>query len=586
MRNRKYSVKKKRLHAIILSASMLAALISACSSSESSSSGTAAPISEASTEVTAAVDVAATTAVTDPTTTEPVNDVAETEKAPVETPAKTEYFPLNETKTLSVWNTYIPPIATLIGDSSDIPTYKAAAEAMNIEYSFIDAPFTAAAESLSLLIASSEYPDIFMNMSIYYTGGLELAIEENVIIDLRQIVLEYAPNFVEAYSANDLYLKAMLTDSGLLPAFYGFTDIEASATISKSGPVVRQDWLDQTGLELPTTYDEYHEVLMAFQTLGCEHPFWLPYTGAYRGGTYATGYGIAGAGSDSFYQVDGVVHYSILEDGYREYIQMLADWYSENLIDPDFISYTESDGSPQSSQIINNEIGVWSEAATLMSYSNIIEPGSEFKLSATTNPVKNSGDKIPFGDTTSFLGATAVISTDCKDVELAARWCDWWYSDEGYMLANYGIEDVSYVLDSDGNAKYTDVILNPEDGLSTNIVQSLYTVGNGQLICVQDPYRTYQWYEDYQIEAEKLWATVETREQLMPTGVAKTSEEGERYSSRYNDIATYLSENSVKFIRGERSMSEFDGFISTLYELGVEECIDINQAALNRFYNR
>lgn len=53
---------------------------------------------------------------------------------------------------------------------------------------------------------------------------------------------------------------------------------------------------------------------------------------------------------------------------------------------------------------------------------------------------------------------STAISAECSDVELAAKFMDYFYSDEGRLFANFGIEGVTYNM-VNGEPKLTDMVL-------------------------------------------------------------------------------------------------------------------------------
>ena len=65
-----------------------------------------------------------------------------------------------------------------------------------------------------------------------------------------------------------------------------------------------------------------------------------------------------------------------------------------------------------------------------------------------------------------------------------------------------------------------------------------------------------------------------------------TSDENTDYSNLYVEIESYVQENNVKFITGERSLDEYDDYRSTLKDMGIDECIKLRQAALDRYNAR
>jgi putative aldouronate transport system substrate-binding protein len=65
-----------------------------------------------------------------------------------------------------------------------------------------------------------------------------------------------------------------------------------------------------------------------------------------------------------------------------------------------------------------------------------------------------------------------------------------------------------------------------------------------------------------------------------------TDEESQEYASVYANILTLVQENTVKFINGTKSMDEYDSFIDELSKYGIDRCIELKQAALDRYLKR
>lgn len=521
----------------------------------------------------------------EPETSEEPESALEAESAVEPEPEDTWVWPVEDAgASLSLWYSYPPFFPNYYETADDFPDFVYCQEQTGIDLVFTECTFMNAQEDLTLMIASGTYPDMIFNMSNYVTTNLEYAVNESIVQDLAGAIEEYMPNYSREFYSNEAYVKRATTDAGYIPAIYELNDVAANEGINKSGPVLRSDWLEQSGLGLPQTYEEYHEVLVAFKQF-CQYPMWMPYTGGYTAGVFAAGFGVtAETGSaKAFINDNGTVVYCPIQDGFREYLTLMHQWYEEGLIDPDFTSYNQNANAPTNDQISAEEIGVWSAAANLMDYSNLGNPNVVVR--AATDPVRNVGDTTVFGDKTAALGTEVTITTACDDLELALRWCDWWYTEDGYYTANYGIEGVSFEFDENGDPKYTDVILNPEGDMTVNIAQSIYTCGNGMLLCVQDAERAYQWYTEDKVEAEKLWATVDKATGLMPT-LTLTSEESETFSSRYADIQTYLQQMVPSFIIGAEPLDSWDSFVENIKAMGIDECIAVEQAALDRYIAR
>ena len=53
-----------------------------------------------------------------------------------------------------------------------------------------------------------------------------------------------------------------------------------------------------------------------------------------------------------------------------------------------------------------------------------------------------------------------------------------------------------------------------------------------------------------------------------------------------NEINTYRDEMTLKFILGDESLDKFDDYVKTLYDLGLERALEIQNAALERYNAR
>ena len=42
----------------------------------------------------------------------------------------------------------------------------------------------------------------------------------------------------------------------------------------------------------------------------------------------------------------------------------------------------------------------------------------------------------------------------------------------------------------------------------------------------------------------------------------------------------------AQFITGTADLNDFDSYVDNVWKMGLQDCIDIQQAALERYYNR
>jgi putative aldouronate transport system substrate-binding protein len=53
-----------------------------------------------------------------------------------------------------------------------------------------------------------------------------------------------------------------------------------------------------------------------------------------------------------------------------------------------------------------------------------------------------------------------------------------------------------------------------------------------------------------------------------------------------NEVNTYITEMTTKFILGTEPLGSYDSFIATVRRMGIERAVEIENAALARYNNR
>ena len=151
------------------------------------------------------------------------------------------------------------------------------------------------------------------------------------------------------------------------------------------------------------------------------------------------------------------------------------------------------------------------------------------------------------------------------------------------MLATYGIEGESYTFDDAGNPIFTDLITNNPDGLSQREAQSMYSLS--QFPTLSQKSVDFLSLTEEQIAAIEVWDSSIDGAYLMPE-VSLTPEESTEYASIMSDINTYASTIVDQMVIGEFSLEDWDTFTETLQGMNIDRCVEIYQAALDRYNSR
>lgn len=588
----------KKLLAMLLTLAMILGLVACGGSTTSASEPANSDVSEtveapAEEETPAAPAEDAEEAPAD-------NGSAAEEEAPVDnggliTTDYTYELPLFEEGeySFSMWVSFSDNMSSFMPNQyNDNKAYQKACELTGCDVELVNVSTEANSEQFSLRVASNDLPNVVTNVAQLWTSSWDSAIDDEVFIDLEEM-LQYMPAYSECYDQLDEATKKDLhTDSGYMPKLISIDNWPDGAT---EGAFIRTDYLEKVGMEMPTTYDELDAVLRAFQSeLGLAEP-WMATSGiVHTSNALCSGYGVNGGFSvfpmvsEPYYVVDGEVKFGIVEEGFKEYMQMFATYYADGIISPDFIS-KNTNPMEFAGTIASGDVGVFFGETNMVPdyYSQGKSMDENFEIAPLAPITKTEGEATHFGTAkspiTGRLAGIAISTTD-TDLEKLGKYLDFFFTYEGSLLSAMGIEgneDGSYIFDEDGKLQYSDNWNNLE-GITENNKPTLYVYSCMPMLCPETP-STYTM--DVQFECADVWDSNADADYQMPS-ITMTAEESEDYNAIYSDIQTYISENLSKFAVGDKSMDEWDSFVEDIWGMDLQSCIDLKQGAVDRYYAR
>ncbi len=446
-------------------------------------------------------------------------------------------------------------------------------------------------EQFNLMMASGEYPDIINIRWSEIKQTPDNLIDDGILINLNELIDEYAPNYKKILEDYPDIRRGAVTDQGRHFAFKNTYNHES--TTVWFGPIIRQDWLNNLGMEVPNTMDEWYTMLKAFKEndpngnkkadeipllIGC---FGDPLGSFRQGRVFIGAWGIA----LEYYQENGTVKYGPLQPEFKEFIETMRTWYTDGLIDCD---YAAMKSELLDAKVTNNILGSLTAGASgaIGKYTNLMkDKNQEFKLVGAPYPVLKTGDKPQLGQRDSMvLNYGAAITSKCKNKAEAVKWLDYAYGDEGHMLMNFGVEGITYTM-VDGYPKYTDLIMKPQ-GISVDENQVKYCPTN-----MGGPYTLdYRSYDQLislpvQKDAVKIWANTDISK-LIPESIVIPPEELAKNATRETDIKTYMDEMINRFIMGAEPIENYDKFVKQLESMGIDLLIAAKQKALDNYNKR
>lgn len=565
----------KKLFAMILSLCLMLGMLAGC--------GTAEVSQPESTEPSEAVSSEAASIPEEPSAPEvAASEEASLEEVPQEPEIQVSYPLTEDDITLSYMNREYPLVTSMLEDEdwNNHLLLQAAEEITGVKIDYIPVAAFNTGEVYSLSYASGDYMDIYYWGVYQYSKGADGAIEDEIFIPLNDLIDEYAPYYKRARESSEDIMRDTISDEGNIVSFYV---LNTENVYSGMGYMTRQDLLDEAGLDIPVTYDDWYEMLKAYKSMGVSIP---TYNIGDMGGLFFGGYGFEYNWIDfmntPFFQVDGKVQFSPFAENFKLMLETTSQWYAEGLVLEDF--YSMHDMSDTQSKYYTGETAVWTcyaNAVNVFANNTTIEGASAVPI---PNPVLKEGDQIHISISDALVGNDCgAVSTTCQYPELAVQWLDFWYSPQGSQLLDYGVEGISFEY-VDGAPQFTDIVTNNPDGLTTEAIQAFYLGYN--FAGLFDPTVMLATYDEGQLNAMEVWTSNIDTQWNYPAGATLTAEETEEYNGIYSDISTYLSTEAVSFVTGARSMDTYDDFIATLTTMGIERCIEIKQEALDRYYNK
>ncbi len=511
------------------------------------------------------------------------------------TQPKQSELPLSTTgETLTIYCEFNASQQSAYSDLSEHPVVKKIEEETGLTLEFMHPPVNDDGTFFNSTIASGVWPDLFYTNMFQekYPGGVEGAMEDDVLLNVNDLIEQYAPNFlqmVDEYDEGTGYIKkGIYGDGGAIVKFGSMFLAPYVNNRVHYGPMVRQDLLDEYGLEAPVTVEEYANVLRTFKANGVKIPLALcnifNQSGFYNSNFLSSAFGVTW---NDFQLVDGKVTYSMTLDGYRELLETLNEWASEGLIDRDSVNRSLDDCL---TLFENGTAGmiVQHNSTTTTALTVGRELDANFAETGLRFPRQNEGDVLTLARIVYSLNSYSwQVSATCKNPELAVKFVDYLYDDDTRLLTAWGTGDEdcpTFTVDEDGNRTFSDFMYsNPNYDFTT--ARQLYTLNTFQ-VQYDDTMERQQYYLDEQLQNWEAWITDNNDSDKIPSLVSMNSDESREYSEIMSKVNNYVEEQVYAFIFGEKSFDEYDSFVQQIKNLGIDRACEIKQAAYDRYIAR
>ncbi len=242
-------------------------------------------------------------------------------------------------------------------------SFKNITEETGLTLEFVELAAGTAAEKVPLMLAGGDMPDVFWAL----LSDAQILQNTTQLVPLEGMLEDFAPNSLKTYEelGTDWRTIAIAPDDhmyGMLSRYESLYENTGDGI-----QIINKKWLEAVNKEVPTTLDEYYEVLKAFKEQdpnGNGQADEIPYCFAEDMwcasitndiGMWGIGNGYGDTNSN-FHIRDGKVSGTVNTPEYREYLEFFHKLYAEGLIDAEgFSQNTEV----FSNKIKNNQVGTY-----------------------------------------------------------------------------------------------------------------------------------------------------------------------------------------------------------------------------------
>ena len=478
--------------------------------------------------------------------------------------------------TISIFMSMDSNLVGLVDSYDELPVFQAVEEKFNVDLQFIMPVGENPQEKYNDMLASGELADIITHDGYGYPGGREAAVTDGYYLDLTSYMETYLKDYYQVVSSDPAIKSAVVTDSGMYASVYRISTQTQGPWI---GLMIRKDWLDDLNLEVPVTYDDWEKVLTAFKLeKGAYAPLSIDDSGTMMlSSALSAGYGVMA----DFMTVTGEIEYGPRLDGWRDYLIMLNRWYAAGLIDPDFM--INGTWQVDESMVLSDMTGAFNAMYVKIADYETARPDME--VIPVAPPVLVEGDPLHIRCADSIIGHDNAISASCEHKELAMEILNYFFTEEGAMLGNYGRLGDTYNLGDNGQPLLTDKITNNPE----------YTPAQAQALYLLPPSKFasyYDWTRELQLVPKKdhvaydIWGQADDA-YMVPEEISYTKEEAERLTAIMEQVKPYMAQMTVAFTLGQSDFGQdWTFYLETLEAMGIGEAIDIVQNAYDRYEDR
>lgn len=452
----------------------------------------------------------------------------------------------------------------------------------------------------NILLATNDYPEVFID-AYFNRAEQQIYGSQGVFIPLNDLIAEYGINTRKVFADFPLVKENMTMPDGNI---YSLPDVNQCFHCSFGQKMwIYQPWLEELGLEMPTTTEEFKDVLIAFRDRdpnGNGLKDEIPLAGAlnsWNGGIDGfimnafiyTNQSISGSSLKRTYIDNGMIEAAFVQDAWREGLAYLNSLYEEGLLLGD--SFVQ-DGT-QYQQLGGNPDAVILGTGTGATMFNFVGGGTGDRwLDYKAVPPLEGPGGVRIANYSPEFGSVSWTVTDrASNPEAAFRLGDAFYELDVMMHNLHGREGIEWAWAEEG-----EIGINGLPAIYKTLIDTAGGDGDFKMNSFWDQRGPQVRSPEFRLgrindgpESVEVVLYEETKNKMEPYQVpfdmilpplTYSEDQSAELVDLENSLRSYVVEMIGRFVVGDADIqAEWDEYLAELEKIGLPRYLEIMQEA-------
>lgn len=351
--------------------------------------------------------------------------------------------------------------------------------------------------------------------------------------------------------------------------------------------VFRKDILEKENIAEPKTWDEFREVLRALKKA---YPDVVPFSDRFKGDSVlniaGTAFGtVAGWGlvdGLNFDQSSKEFTFGAGTGEFKELVEYFNSLVSEGLMDPE--SFTQTDDSAIQKFTSGASFVISGNSQNVITYRTSMEQslGKEnFKVGKIVVPGGPAGNII--GGSRLENGIMLNSSVKDKDTFVALiQFIDWlFYSDDGQEFSKWGVEGTTFTREGGKRVLAKDINFQGLNPAGTKDLRTEFGFSGGNFAYGGTTELLHSTFNEEELAFQKAMQSKEPRPVAPPAPFSDVDRE--QATLVLTPLKDHVKQNTLKFITGQRPVSEFDAYLTELDGKGRAKYVELANKAYKAY---